>query len=66
MIAEKKQSRAKAILRIFKEAKPIWGWLILSCLLCLTGIIFTVISPKMLGELIQNLYDFWSGEFLWE
>ncbi len=64
MIAEKKQNRTKAILRILKEAKPIWGWLVLSCVLCLTGIIFTVISPKMLGELIQNLYDFWSGELI--
>ncbi|MBQ6876912.1 MAG: ABC transporter ATP-binding protein [Oscillospiraceae bacterium] len=61
MIAENKQSRAKALLRIFEEAKPIWGWLLLSCLLCLLSIIFTVISPKMLGELVQQLYDYWSG-----
>ena len=58
---ENKQSRAKALLRIFKEAKPIWGWLLLSCLLCLISIVFTVISPKMLGELVQQLYDYWSG-----
>ncbi|MBR3611578.1 MAG: ABC transporter ATP-binding protein [Oscillospiraceae bacterium] len=64
MIAEKKQSRSKALLRIFKEAKPIWGWLLVSCLLCLLGIIFTVVSPKMLGELVQLLYDFWSGELV--
>ncbi len=64
MISENKQSRAKSLLRIFKEAKPIWGWLFLSCCLCLLGIIFTVVSPKMLGELIQKLYDFWSGELV--
>ncbi|MBQ7123353.1 MAG: ABC transporter ATP-binding protein [Oscillospiraceae bacterium] len=64
MIAEKKQSRSKAILRIFKEAKPIWGWLVVSCLLCLLSIIFTVVSPKMLGELIQLLYDFWTGDLI--
>lgn len=61
MMTENKQSRAKALLRIFKEAKPIWGWLLLSCLLCLISIVFTVISPKMLGELVQKLYDYWSG-----
>lgn len=61
MMPENKQSRAKALLRIFKEAKPIWGWLLLSCLLCLISIVFTVISPKMLGELVQQLYDYWSG-----
>ncbi len=60
-MTENKQSRAKALLRIFKEAKPIWGWLLLSCLLCLISIVFTVISPKMLGELVQQLYDYWSG-----
>ena len=61
MMTENKQSRAKALLRIFKEAKPIWGWLLLSCLLCLISIVFTVISPKMLGELVQKLYNYWSG-----
>ncbi len=66
MISENKQSRAKSLLRIYKEAKPIWGWLFLSCFLCLLSIIFNVISPKMLGELVQKLYDFWSGELIVE
>ena len=64
MIAEKKHTRIKAIGRILKVAKPIWGWLLLSCLLCLLSIVFTVVSPKMLGELVQLLYDFWSGELI--
>ena len=64
MISEKKQSRKKALLRILREAKPIWGWLLLSCVLCLLSIICTVVSPKMLGELVQKLYDFWSGELV--
>ncbi len=66
MISENKQSRAKSLLRIYKEAKPIWGWLFLSSFLCLLSIIFNVISPKMLGELVQKLYDFWSGELITE
>ena len=64
MISEKKQSRKKALLRILREAKPICGWLLLSCVLCLLSIICTVVSPKMLGELVQKLYDFWSGELV--
>lgn len=64
MITEKKQSRAKALLRIFKEAKPIWGWLAMSCFLCLLSIVFTVVSPKMLGNLVQLLYDFWAGDLV--
>lgn len=66
MISENKQNRVKSLLRIFKEAKPIWGWLILSCFLCLLSIICTVVSPKMLGELVQQLYDYWSGELFTE
>ncbi len=66
MIEENKQSRFKSLVRIYKEAKPIWGWLLLSCFLCLLSIVFTVISPKLLGELIQKLYDFWSGELITE
>ena len=66
MISENKQNRIKSLLRIFKEAKPIWGWLILSCFLCLLSIICTVVSPKMLGELVQQLYDYWSGELITE
>ena len=51
----------KAIARILKEAKPIRGWLILSCFLCLCIILCTVSAPKILGNLIQQLYDYWAG-----
>lgn len=54
----------KAIARILKEAKPIRGWLILSCFLCLCIILCTVSAPKILGNLIQQLYDYWSGELV--
>lgn len=54
----------KAIARILREAKPIRGWLVLSCFLCLCLIICTVSAPKILGNLIQQLYDYWSGELV--
>ncbi len=54
----------KAISRILKEAKPIRGWLILSCFLCLCLIVCTVSAPKILGNLIQQLYDYWSGDLV--
>ena len=54
----------KAIARILKEAKPIRGWLILSCFLCLCIILCTVSAPKILGNLIQQLYDYWAGELV--
>lgn len=54
----------KAIARILREAKPIRGWLVLSCSLCLCLILCTVSAPKILGNLIQQLYDYWSGELV--
>ena len=54
----------KAIARILREAKPIRGWLVLSCFLCLCLILCTVSAPKILGNLIQQLYDYWSGELV--
>ncbi len=60
----KNKSSIRTILRVFKEAKPIWKWLFLSCLLILCQIIFEVISPKLLGNLIQTLYDYWVGAFV--
>lgn len=54
----------QAIGRILKEAKPIRSWLILSCFLCLCLILCTVSAPKILGNLIQQLYDYWSGDLV--
>ena len=54
----------KAIARILREAKPIRGWLVFSCFLCLCLILCTVSAPKILGNLIQQLYDYWSGELV--
>ena len=54
----------KSIAIILKEAKPIRGLLILSCFLCLCIILCTVSAPKILGNLIQQLYDYWSGELV--
>lgn len=54
----------KAIARILREAKPIRCWLVLSCFLCLCLILCTVSAPKILGNLIQQLYDYWSGELV--
>ena len=54
----------KAIARILREAKPIRGWLVLSCFLCLCLILCTVSAPKILVNLIQQLYDYWSGELV--
>ena len=60
---KEKRNLISVYLRIFKMAKPIWGWLVLSVLINICLIFCNIVSPKILGNLIQLLYDFWSGVF---
>lgn len=60
---KEKRNLISVYLRIFKMAKPIWGWLGLSVLINICLIFCNIVSPKILGNLIQLLYDFWSGVF---
>ena len=68
MKAEKKtraqrREDKQIILRIIREAKPIYGWLALACLISCVIIACAVVSPKILGSRVQLLYDFWAGSF---
>ncbi|HIT32966.1 MAG TPA: ABC transporter ATP-binding protein [Candidatus Enterenecus stercoripullorum] len=54
---EKLSIYAKLIL----EARPIWKWLALSCLLCLIIIACAVVSPQLMGEVTNTIYDYWSA-----
>ncbi len=53
----------KTVLRIVQEARPIYGWLGVSCLISAVIITCAVISPKLLGNCVQLLYDYWAGSF---
>ena len=57
------KNTAAVYIRILKMAKPIWGLLGLSFLINIILVVCNVISPKMLGNLIQLLYDYWTGVF---
>lgn len=59
----KNKSIFSTYVRIFKMAKPIWGWFLLSFVLNTILVFCNVYSPKILGNLIQLLYDFWAGIF---
>ena len=53
----------QVILRIIREARPIYGWLVLASLISCVIITCAVMSPKILGSCVQLLYDFWAGTF---
>lgn len=58
-----KQKREHIIRRLILEARPVWKWLALACLLCTGLICCAVIAPKLLGRLIDQLYAYWDGSF---
>ena len=58
-----KQKKEHIIRRLILEARPIWKWLALACLLCTGLICCAVIAPKLLGRLIDHLYAYWDGSF---
>ena len=58
-----KQKKEHIIRRLILEARPIWKWLALACLLCTGLICCAVIAPKLLGRLIDQLYAYWDGSF---
>ena len=47
--------------RLLREARPIWKWLLLGCLISIVMIACSAAAPKLLGGLIDRLYDYWDG-----
>lgn len=56
-----KRKKDHIIRRLLQEAKPIWKWLILACLLSALIIVCSVAGPKILGDLIDRLYAYEAG-----
>ncbi len=47
--------------KLLMEARPIWGWLILSCALCTLIILCTVAGPKLMGSVTNEIYACWEA-----
>ncbi len=47
--------------RLVREARPIWKWLLQGCLISIVMIACSAAAPKLLGGLIDRLYDYWDG-----
>lgn len=45
--------------KLFMEARPIWKWLGISCLLCILLILCSVIAPKLTGQVTNEIYTYW-------
>ncbi len=55
---EKKQS---ILIRLLKEMKVIAGWLVIVAILSLIAVGLELASPWLLGNVLDELYDFWTG-----
>lgn len=47
--------------KILREARPIWKWLIVSCLLCIVIIFCAVAGPKLTGSITDRICTFWEA-----
>ena len=59
--AQPQMGKGQTLLRLIQVAKPIRWWLLLACALALVIIACALAGPKLLGELVQTLYDHWAG-----
>ena len=64
------RQRLELYRKLFMEARPIWKWLALSCLLCMVIITCAVVGPKLTGQITNEICAYWeakgSGDPLWE
>ena len=60
---QQSQKKDRIIVRLLQEARPIWKWLALAAVLCAGIILLAILGPKLLGGLIDQLYDYWDGTF---
>lgn len=47
--------------KLFLEARPIWKWLGVSCLLCVIIILCSVLAPKLTGQVTNDIYTYWES-----
>jgi ATP-binding cassette subfamily B protein len=51
----------KTLLRLIREARPIWKWLGVSSLISLVSVALVLIGPELLGRLTDAVYSYWAS-----
>lgn len=57
----KRNQKNNVLLRLIREMKPIRWWLLLGAALDVLAVVSAVAAPEILGDVVQQLYDFWAG-----
>ena len=55
------KERFSLYLKVLREARPIWKWLIVSCLLCVIIICCSVAGPKLTGSVTEKICAYWES-----
>lgn len=58
---KQKRTKDETIGKVAKFAKPIAHWIVLSAVISVAAIVCGVLSPTVLGDLVQLLCDYWEG-----
>lgn len=56
-----RKERMSIFRKVLKEARPIWKWLAVSCLLCCIIIACAIIGPKITGSVTNSIYEYWQA-----
>ncbi len=54
------RQKVSLLVQLGREARPIWKWLLLSCLLCVIIIVCAVLGPKLTGKVTNILCAWWN------
>lgn len=57
----KEKEKSNIVPRLVREMKPIRWWLLLGAVIDVLAVICAVVSPELLGDIVQKLYDFWDS-----
>lgn len=52
----------KTLVRLLKEARPIWKWLGLGGVCALFSVALTLVGPELMGKLSDAIYKYWASD----
>ncbi len=58
---KKKENNYKILFRLIRDAKPIYGWLIVAGVVAIGSVVLGLIAPIKFGEITDLLYDYWKN-----
>ena len=58
---KKKAGNGKTLIRLIRDMKVIYGWLVFAAFISLLSVACSLAGPEILGELTDQIYAIWEG-----